>query len=269
MTVDDWLKRSSGALEKAGIHTARLDSLVLLKDELRKDKSWILANLDYELTKTSAGRLNQRILRRSKHEPLAYIRGMSEFYGREFKVNEHTLEPRPETETMIELLKNLPEAFDSIVDVGTGSGVIAISVKFLYPNCKVIAIDIDTKCIQVAKQNALKHNVNIELFEGNLLKPINHKLNQWIICANLPYVPNSHTINSAAMFEPTHAIFGGEDGLDYYRQLFGQLIDFNHKPLYILTESLPFQHDELVTIAGQSGYSISKTEDFIQVFEST
>lgn len=269
MIIKEWIDEATAVLSGSDIITARLDVIVLAQDELQKDKAWILANPSYELPDITTDKLNLLIKRRSQHEPLAYIRGKSEFYGREFKVSEHTLEPRPETETMIELLKNLPEEFGSIIDVGTGSGAIAISAKFLYPNCKVIAIDIDKKCIQVAKQNALKHNVSIEFLEGNLLKPVNHKLERWIMCANLPYVPDSHTINSAAMFEPAHAIFGGEDGLDYYRQLFGQLTDFNHMALYILTESLPFQHDKLVTIAKQSDYSLYKADDFIQVFRYT
>lgn len=272
MNINDWLKNSVKILSENNIPTARLDCLVLLEDELTKDRSWILANLDYELPNDITNQLNDKILRRSKHEPLAYIRGKSEFYGREFKVNKNTLEPRPETENIIELLKSLPANFQTIVDVGTGSGAIAISAKHLYPDTKVFAVDIDNKCIQVAKENAKQHNVNIKFFHGNLLEPIllddknQFVSDDWIVLANLPYVPDSHTINEAAMFEPKHAIFGGEDGLDFYREMFSQIVSVETMPSYVLTESLPFQHKELENIANKSSYTLAETDDFIQVF---
>ncbi len=273
MNIDKWLKYSIETLSESNIPTARLDCLVLLVDELDKDKHWILANLDYKLSKNIIDRLSNKILRRSIHEPLAYIRGKSEFYGREFVVNNNTLEPRPETETMIEVLKSLPTNFQSIVDVGTGTGAIAIIAKYLYPDTKVFAIDIDNKCIQVSKENAETHYVNIKFLHGNLLEPIINNKNiisidgdKWIVLANLPYVPENHTINEAAMFEPKHAIFGGEDGLDFYREMFGQIVVIRNRPSYVLTESLPFQHKELENIAKESNYILLKTEDFIQVF---
>ncbi len=269
MTTHEWLKKAIDKLEAANIQTSRIDSLVLLEDATSKDRAWLLAHDEYELTTEEIVKLNNQIERRCKHEPLAYIRGKSEFYGREFIINEHTLEPRPETETMIELLQTIDlNNIHTIIDIGTGSGAIAITAKLMFPELEVFGTDIDEKCIQTAKANAKKHNASIDFRQGNLLEPFSSEFaNNWLIVANLPYVPDSHTINQAAMFEPKHAIFGGSDGLDIYRKMFEQIDGLGNKPTYILTESLPFQHQELATIAELSGYSQHGSDDFIQLFK--
>ena len=285
MKTKELLSRATKSLKQAGIATAHLDSLVLLEDLTGKGRSWLLAHQEHKLDEAIVKKLDKQVARRGKHEPLAYIRGKSEFYGREFKVNAHTLQPRPETETMIDLLKQLiaslqspvfsekkqvnNKSTDIIVDIGTGSGCIAISAKILFPDAKVVAIDIDKKCLTTAKQNAKLHNASIDFQHGNLLEPlssIKHRLSNIIIMANLPYVPESHTINKAATYEPEHAIFGGADGLKYYRELFEQTKNIKPRPLAILTEALPPQHTELTTIAKQLGYQLSRQQDFIQVF---
>lgn len=265
MIVGTWLTRATHQLEKASVTTARLDCLILLEDTLGKDRTQVLANPDLELTNEQENLLNKQIARRSKHEPLAYIRGKSEFFGREFLVNEHTLEPRPETETMIDLLKQIVKG-DTVVDVGTGSGCIAITAKIELPHLQIIATDIDATCLEAAQKNAEKHHIDVTFRRGNLLKPLAETHIDILLC-NLPYVPAKYELNQAATFEPKHAIFGGEDGLDYYRQLFDQVSNRAEKPLWILTESLPFQHEELATIAAQCTYKLAQTEDFIQVFE--
>lgn len=288
MNVNDWLLEKTGNLAKAGIPTARLDCLILLEDATEKNRSWLLAHPDHVLQGRFLQKLDKQVERRMKHEPLAYIRGKSEFYGREFKVNADTLQPRPETETMIELLKEfiqnqqnpsllevrpLTDGINArflVVDVGTGSGCLAITAKLELPNAEVIGSDISPACLKIAKQNAIRLNAEVEFLHGDLLQPLSpptsHLLPS-IILANLPYVPDGHTINQAAMFEPKIAIFGGSDGLDFYRRLFEQVAKLPFKPKYILSESLPFQHAELAEIAVSKHYKLIKTTDFIQVFQ--
>ena len=271
MKINDWLKSVTSLLASAGISSARLDALILLEDHLKQDRSQLLAHPEIVLISRSLEILNKLIERRSKHEPLAYIRGFSEFYGRKFQVTPDTLEPRSETETIITLLKTLPTPKQDgpvYVDVGTGSGCLAITAKLEFPKAQVIATDISAACLKIAKHNAKGLHAKVDFFEGNLLDPLptsSYPLPGTIILANLPYVPDSHTINQAAMFEPRQAIFGGEDGLDLYRTLFAQLVK---KPAaYVITESLPFQHTELVQIAERHGYILKMSEDFIQVFQ--
>lgn len=269
MNIETWLSSSEQTLQKAGIATARLDCLVLLEDATTKDRSWLLAHLETEVKGPTLAKLDEQIERRSKHEPLAYIRGKSEFYGREFKVTPYTLQPRPETETMITLLKttDVRVRLLRVVDMGTGSGCIAVTTKLEMPGLEVMATDVSDECIEVARQNAKKLDADVAFYHGNLLEPVSTLCtpNTALLC-NLPYVPNSHTINQAAMQEPELAIFGGDDGLDLYRELFEQIKTFDLSPKLIMTESLPFQHHNLALIARNYDYVLGKTDDFIQIF---
>lgn len=258
-------------LKKAHVSTARLDCLILLEDVTKKDRGWLLAHGEHELSEEQVEALNKQVERRARHEPLAYIRGKSAFYDREFFVNEHTLQPRPETETMIELLLDLAKSSKlkalSVIDVGTGSGCIAITIELELPKSTVIATDISEPCLRVAKKNAKQLGADVSFMQTNLvsdLKP--REIDQAILCCNLPYVPADFTINQAAMFEPEIAIFGGKDGLDYYRQLFDQLKEKRVTPQAILTESLPTQHKALKKLVESYGYKLEKAQDFIQLF---
>jgi len=265
MLIKTWLSDAESKLKKSNIATARLDALVLLSDVLHQDKAWILANFTTNITMSVTKKLNEQVDRRAKHEPLAYIRGRSEFYGRNFLVTPDTLQPRPETETMIELFKKIGLTEGVIVDVGTGSGAIAITIKLENPKLEVHATEINKNALVVAKKNTERRKANVNFYKGNLLKPVRDLETDALLC-NLPYVPDSHTINEAAMQEPKIAIFGGKDGLDLYRDLFRQVKTLDHKPKFILTESLPFQHGDLASIAYKHNYSLEQTEDFIQVF---
>ncbi|MCA9331426.1 peptide chain release factor N(5)-glutamine methyltransferase [Candidatus Saccharibacteria bacterium] len=271
MTISVWLAYAKDKLESAGIGTARLDSQLLLADILQQDRSWLMAHLDTIVTDETRAQLEPQLLERAKHVPLAYIRGKTEFYGREFLVDKRVLEPRPESETMIDILKKLPGSNESnleIIDVGTGSGALAITAKLELPQATVVATDIDPGCLQVAETNASKHHVDINFTQGDLLEPISNAPGLSVVTlANLPYVPDDYQINQAAMQEPRLAIFGGSDGLDPYRKLFAQAASFYDKPSYILTESLPPQQKQLALIAARHGFRQIQTDDFIQVFQ--
>ncbi|MBA3758502.1 peptide chain release factor N(5)-glutamine methyltransferase [Candidatus Saccharibacteria bacterium] len=268
-TTNHWLIKSTRFLKESGIPTARLDCLVLLEYATKKDRSFLLAHPETVLQGPTLQRLDGWAERRAGHEPLSYIRGKSEFYGREFLVNENTLEPRPETEAMIDFVKSIVKSRENLVvaDIGTGSGCIAISVKLEFPDIRIYATDIDVKCLEIARENSTRLNANVDFYEGNLLEPVVNKQIDMLLC-NLPYVPNNHSLNKAAKFEPRHAIFGGVDGLDFYRQLFEQINGLTSKPTFVLTESLPLQHEELAKIATSNGYRLEKSEDFIQVFSN-
>lgn len=270
MIVTQYLTMASTKLEAAGISTARLDVLVLLEDVLAKDRAHLLAHPETELSSEQINMLNEQIRRRALHVPLAYIRGKTEFYGREFAINDFVLEPRPESETMIDLLKGLPEiGHATLIDVGTGSGALAITAKLEVPGMQVLAIDIDPNCLKLTKQNAEALQADITVTAGDLLKPIADKQpERYALLCNLPYVPNSFQINQAATHEPRLAIFGGPDGLDVYRQLFTQVDGFSAMPQYILTESMPPQHAGLAEVAAEHGYTVLQSDDFIQVFVS-
>lgn len=275
--LSEWLPVATRRLEQAGITTARLDCLVLLEDATGKDRAWLLANPEYQLAQgPTLSKLNGWIKRRAKHEPLAYLRGKTEFYGREFTLCKKVLEPRPESEAMVDLLKKIIRKQETgikeiavIVDLGTGSGAIGITAALEFPGSKVVLTDIDEDCLKVARLNAKRYEVKPEFVQGDLLEPLlsTPVLLNSIILANLPYVPDHYQINEAALMEPRIAIFGGPDGLDLYRRMFEQTQDTKQKPKYILTECLPFQHDKLAKIAKTAMYELIDLDDFIQLFQ--
>lgn len=277
MQVGVWLRRAQQQLETAGIGTARLDALVLLEDVTGRDRAWLLARPEHEIAATEARKLTNLLNRRVRHEPLAYIRGKTEFYGREFVITPAVLEPRPESEVMIDLFKALPvfvgqigvQAKNSpksikIADVGAGSGALGITAALEAPNTQVDLIDIDPAALKVAKINVEKFTLNLDIIKNNLLAGLERDYD--VLLCNLPYVPDDFKINRAAAKEPKTAIFGGADGLDLYRKLFSQPKGRPKRPLFILIEALPTQHSVLTKIAAASSYKLVKTDGFIQVF---
>lgn len=283
MRLKSLLAHGQKKLEDAGISSARLDVLILLEDMLHRDRSWILAHPEHELNNLQVRRLLRKAERRAGHVPLAYIRGHTEFYGRNFKVNRHVLEPRPESETMIELLKQLVDSGQLIVDsndsknyklktknllafadIGTGNGAIGITAALEIPGSRVDLYEISSGALAVAKHNVHLHELHLHARKMNLLsRPL--RPYDALLC-NLPYVPDHWQINQAALAEPKIAIFGGKDGLDLYRKLFKQLQRFTWKPRYVLTEALPPQHEQLAAIAAAHGFARQSSQDFIQIF---
>ena len=273
MDLKQWLKQAEHQLAAAGVGTARLDAVVLLEDVMGRDRAWLLAHPEAKIPTAKMRKLTNLLNRRAGHEPLAYIRGWTEFYGRDFVITPAVLEPRPESETMIDLFKALardgrlkPNNKQKLIiaDVGAGSGALGITAALEVPNIQVDLLDIDPKALKVAEMNVDKFTLNSGIIKSDLLAQA--KGGYDVLLCNLPYVPDSFQINPAAMREPKLAIFGGPDGLDLYRKLFDQIKTLNSKPLYILIEALPPQHAVLREIAGQAGYKIVKTDDFIQVF---
>lgn len=267
-TRAEWLKAATQQLGEAAIPTARLDSLVLLEDALNTNRAQLLAEPDARLTPEQVSHLQAQLARRATHEPLAYIRGKTEFYGREFIVNQHVLEPRPESETIITLLKQLsPKQHIKLADIGSGSGALGITAALELGLDTVYLHDIDPQTLEVARKNAAHYNVHATFVQTNLIN--NYNADYEILLCNLPYVPDDFTINTAATHEPSIAIFGGPDGLDLYRQMFAQITKLPFQPTYVLTESLPPQHDALRQIAKTAGYKLAMSEDFIQLFRLT
>jgi len=267
-TVAEYLNFSTELLESANIPTARLDAVVLLEDCLAINRAILLAHPDQKLSYEQSNKLSLQLNQRAQHIPLAYIRGKTEFYGREFLINPDVLEPRPETETLIDLLvERVGREPIDLVDVGAGSGAIGITAKLELPQVTVLGTDIDPKCLKICRQNARRYNLQIRFIEGDLISPI-VKLKQTfqVVTANLPYVPDDFRLNQAAANEPAQAIFGGPDGLSLYRRLFSQLESLGEKPRFVFTESLPTQHESLKNIASKHGYRLEKDQDFIQLF---
>jgi len=277
MTIQTWLKKSITQLTDANVDSARLDAEILLADELNKDRSWIIAHSDFELSTDQIAKLINQVNYRSTHLPLAYIRGHQEFYGRDFLVTPAALTPRPETETMLGVLLEFTKTLGTkdtenikIIDIGTGTGCIAITAKLELPTSVVYATEISKSALSVAKQNASKHEANVIFMRADLMSRLGADVvDGAILCCNLPYVPDNYPINKAAKHEPAIALFSGKDGLSHYQDLFSSLAMLEQRgqyPFAILTESLVSQHEQLAQIAAKVGFKLQKTEDLIQFF---
>ncbi len=270
MTIAEWLFVTMEKLGKAGVDAPRRDALVLLEDTLGKDRAWVLAHPEFELAENILEKVNLLIKRRLNREPLAYIRGKAWFYKRFFTVTPDVMIPRPESESFIELIKQLqPKA---IADVGTGSGCLAITAKLELPDAEVIAIDTSDEALTIARKNAAKHNVELKFLPGSLLEPL-YTLNAqpYALLANLPYVPEGLVTSPEIKQEPPEALFSGQDGLDHYREFWWQIANNSQfvRIKYVLTESLETQHKEMVALAKRGGYRLEKTDVLVQLFVSS
>jgi release factor glutamine methyltransferase len=201
--------------------------LVLLSHILGRDKTWVLAHPDQTIAENSQHAMEAAWLRLCVGEPLAYITGTQAFFGLDFIVTPHVLIPRPETELLVESaivwLKGHPYSRKA-VDIGTGSGCIAVSLTKTFDDLQILATDISPEALHVAHQNALHHAVarQIRFLTSDLLEEINETFD--LVCANLPYIPSSKLseVNSIA-FEPGLALDGGVSGLDTISRLLEQL----------------------------------------------
>lgn len=265
MTVGQFIAEATQDLKNAGITTAKLDCLILLEDSLGLDRANLLAHPEAKIPSVTEVRLNNKIAQRLTHQPLAYIRGKVDFYGRTFLVNNHTLVPRPESEEIITLLKDchLPPK-PIIVDVGTGTGCLGITAALEIPGAQVQLVDIDPKALEIAKENSKLHDVQVKLVHADLLKDA-PAID--VILANLPYVPTAYPINKAARHEPKIALFSGVDGLDLYRRMWEQITLLPQKPKIVITESLEDQHPMLARLARQAGYRQSALAGLVQRFQ--
>ncbi|MCK9379219.1 MAG: peptide chain release factor N(5)-glutamine methyltransferase [Candidatus Moranbacteria bacterium] len=219
-----------------------LDLELIIAHTIEKSREFVLAHPEYSLNNEQRSMINKLADRRLKHEPIAYILGHKEFFGLDFSVNKHTLIPRPETEQLVELA--IQESTNEnqelrIIDVGTGSGCIIISIaknneQGTMNNVKFYATDASEEALKIAKRNALAHNVNkkIKFLQGNLLTPLigNWKLeignSRIIILANLPYLSKeiyTSTSLDVKNFEPKSALFSAHSGLAHYEELFAQI----------------------------------------------
>lgn len=272
-TVKQWLITAIATLKQAGIYSARLDALVLLEDELDKDRSWLLAHDETPLSDSSLENLTDKLARRAQHVPLAYIRGFIEFYGRQFHVTPSVLIPRPETEEMIELALNLELPADThVIDVGTGSGCIGITLKAERPDWHVTATDISQEALEVAQKNANTLNADISLVQSDLLA--NPSLaaaspQPQLVAANLPYVAKGFEITPDAHAEPGLALYAEDEGYELIERLLPQASDVLLSGGYLLLESDPWQQDRIIKSAARHDFRMIEQRRFHLVLQKT
>ncbi len=268
MNIQTWLGSATKKLDSACIDSAQLDAQLLLSAALYKPREYLLAHSDQILSDAELIQINKWLQRRVKREPIAYILGHKEFYGRDFMVSPSVLIPRPESEAIIEILKNLQP--DTIIDIGTGSGCLAISAKLELPASKVIATDISEDALQIARQNTNSLNAEITFVISDLLSGIKEiKSDKPVaLVANLPYVDSSWEVSPGTKFEPSLALFANDDGLELIKKLILQASKTLRKDDYLILEADPRQHTAMTKYAEKHGFQLQKIDGFIALYMS-
>lgn len=253
-TIHSWLVNAERQLEEADISSSRLDAELLLCHTLKKERTWLIAHgnetLERKLLHESEASLERRLAR----EPIAYIVGYKEFYGRTFIVTSDTLIPRSETEDLIELIaKQLHSSSVRLLDVGCGSGCIGITLKLEVPALNVTLSDISNSALKVAQKNAHRLGAKqVRYVTSNLLDHwLSHEKSKVfdIIVANLPYVDRSWKTSPELKHEPDVALYARDNGLALIKKLITQSKSLLVNNGYLALEADPEQHEAIIRYA--------------------
>lgn len=240
---------------------ARRDAETLLLHLLGENRAWLLAHLDDELPEDRAVHFAELIARRFHGEPIQYITGECEFYGLPFCVTADVLIPRPETEHLVEEALALAARFVNphIVDVGTGSGAIAVALAHNLPEAQITAVDISAAALEIARENAESNGVSgrIRFLQSDLLTQVAGERFE-ILVANPPYVPVADRGSLSVEVrehEPTLALFAGRDGLDIYRRLIPAAFPVLEPGGFVALEIGYGQSDSIAVLLADTGFA--------------
>lgn len=260
--------------EMANVEAPRLTAELLLGHVLGWDRVRILSNLRAPLAEEHANRFQALVQRRAGGEPLQYITGVQEFYGLSFLVSPAVLIPRPETEVLVEKAVSLiasraPREVVHFVDVGTGSGCIAVSVAREVPRCSGWAVDISREALAIAQGNAVRHEVaaRIQFICCDLLDSFVSAPTFDFILSNPPYVSQADAATLPRVvgdYEPHVALFSGESGLETYRRLIPQAAARLLPAGYFLLEVGAGQSDQVARLVEQQGLFLEGILEDIQ-----
>jgi len=245
-------------LDDAGSATPALDAQVILAHVLRVERSWLFAHDDYGLSAAEAERYAEAVARRAAAEPVAYIVGKKEFYGLELRVDRRVLIPRPETELLVDAVRDFvewrPGRGVTVADVGTGSGAIALAVAANCPHATIYALDLSEDALAVAAANIARLDARgqVRLLQGDLLGPLPEKVD--VMAANLPYIRSDEypcLQVDVRDYEPASALVAGAEGLDVIARLLAQLPAYLHPGGAAFLEIGHDQEDLVLALVGK------------------
>ncbi|PYK12196.1 MAG: peptide chain release factor N(5)-glutamine methyltransferase [Verrucomicrobia bacterium] len=229
MTVLEVLQAATAHFKKHGVDNPRLNAEHLLAHILGRKRIELYLDFDRKLIETELGPLRELVKRRSEGEPLQHLLGSVEFCGLTFVCDRRAMVPRPETEELVESLKSEIQSLSGgpkfqIVDIGTGSGVIALSLAAEFPEADILAVDVSDDALALARENALrlKLSARVQFLKSRLLENIEGAFD--LIVANLPYISTQdrHTLSREVLHDPDIALFGGARGDELVRELIDQ-----------------------------------------------
>lgn len=229
MTVGEAVRQGASYLSRNRIRTPRLDVELMLGAILERPRAYLFAHPELRLDSGQAARWTRWLRKRGEHYPIQYLLGNQEFYGRSFAVGPGVLIPRPETELLVDVclerLDGMAQPESRILDVGTGSGAIAVTLAAERPRLQVTATDISRRALALARKNASRHRCQsrIEFLERTGVEGLAERRSRWdLVVSNPPYVPTADRLGvdrSVAGYEPRQAVFGGRTGLEIYETL--------------------------------------------------
>ena len=270
MTIKEIIIRYSKELEEIS-PTPRLDVETLLQKALGVDRLYILLNLDKDLSEDEEKTFNKFIEERLNNRPIAYIVGNREFMGLDFYVQEGVLIPRPDTEVLVEEVIEIAKDKGQIeiLDIGTGSGAITVSLAKYLENAKLTSVDISEIALEIAKKNAISNNVEdrINFVKSDLFSSLNKNQKFDIIVSNPPYIKREviDTLDKQVKdFEPYNALEGGIDGLDFYRAITTQAKDYLKEGGVLAYEVGHDQSEDVSKLMEMDGYTNIYTRKDLQ-----
>lgn len=269
LAINAWLSHAVTLLADVGIESARLDAEIILAHTLRRSRTYIHAHSEDLIEPHLQEVANARIHLRVDRVPVAYIIGHKEFYGRQFKVTTATLIPRPETEVMIDYLKDLlprnhsliHQPSPKLIDIGTGSGCVGITAKLEFPELSVTLSDVSTHALNVARTNARTLEADVHILKSNLLDE--YPLTPTIILANLPYVDTSWEVSPETNSEPRLALYADQEGLQFINRLISQAGLRLAQAGIMLLEADTRQHKAIIRTAKAHGFQHIGTRELI------
>ena len=260
------------AQQKFGLPRLDAQMLLLHACELpQHDRAWLLAHSDKVLNFETQERYLNFLQRRAGLEPLAYITGVKEFFGLQLHINKRVLDPRPETETIVEWALTCVADTSSphIADLGTGSGAIALALKHTLPEAQVTAVDASADAIEVASANAKRLGLEIHTHLGSWCEPLaGHSFD--LIVSNPPYVADGDTHLAQLPHEPLSALVAGKDGLDDLRQIVAQSAEHFKPGAWLLLEHGFDQAQAVQDMLGNQGFvAVQSRQDLAGILRCT
>ena len=266
ISIAEWRYKTKNKLNSIS-DVVDSDINAILCNVLGKDLAWCLAHSDENLNEQDLAQLNQMVEKLEIRYPLPYILGEIEFYGNHFNVDSTVLIPRPETEILVELAIewiSFHPTVQKIVDVGTGSGAIILSVLNKFPHLYGLGIDISYQALKIAKKNRDRFSIRqLDFIQMDCLNGLENKFD--VILANLPYIPENevHKLD-VAKFEPLLALNGGEKGIEIFKKFIDQIPDHLSIPGLVLMEIQYDQSAFISELISQTikNYSLSVIKDY-------
>ena len=254
--ISGLLKKVASRFTEAGIETPELDAKLLLQHASNLTSAELISRSNTQLEADVCSSYISLVERRLNFEPVHRILGYREFYGRKFFLSDDTLIPRPDTETLVETALSVNPR--TVLEIGTGSGVIAISLAAELPDVEIVATDISSGALETALQNAASHQVEerIKFVETSLFNNVVGEFD--LIVSNPPYIPSEEIVKlqkDVQFFDPRRALDGGEDGLDFYREIFENADKFLRDNGKICVEIGIDQAEDVRSIALACGFS--------------